>query len=348
MSKALPPEAPAELLAEAQELAARAVLPALAQGVVFGTAGWTDPSLIKCHRFYPRGKSSPEDRLRFYASQFDLVEVDATYYTLLDPQTVARWVEWTPEHFRFDVKSHPVLTGHPVDIARSPADLAPLLREIAGEKLRVYPKDLPSEIRVELVQRFLAQLEPLRAAGRLGCVMLQFPPWFHATRGNARYIEGLRSEVGDLPLSVEFRNPSWLQSERRRRVFELLREQKLSYVIVDEPDVPLGGVPPMALVTDPELALFRLHGHNSAGWKRGSSVWERFNYLYSAAELQRWLPTVRDVRERAERVHVVFNNCVRDYAVLGAKGLAALLQHGALTRSGTEAEPSTDVAGSKA
>ena len=122
-------------------------------------------------------------------------------------------------------------------------------------------------------------------------------------------------------------------------MLDLLRGQKLSYVIVDEPDVPLGGVPPTALVTDPELALFRLHGHNSAGWKRGSSVWERFNYLYSPAELQRWVPTVREVRERAQQVHVVFNNCVRDYAVLGAKGLAALLQHSQLTDAGSEARP---------
>ncbi|MCA9632388.1 MAG: DUF72 domain-containing protein [Myxococcales bacterium] len=326
MNAELPPEVAPERLAEAQALAQRAQLPALLDDVCLGTAGWTDPSLIKCHRFYPRGKNSPEDRLRFYATQFELVEVDATYYTLLDPRTVARWVEWTPASFRFDVKSHPVLTGHPIDIARAPNDLVPALREVAGDKRRLYPRQVPREIREELIARFLAQLAPLVDAGRLGCVMLQFPPWFHATRGNARQLESLRRELGGLPLSVEFRNRSWLLPERRARVLDLLRREQLSYVIVDEPDVQLGGVPPEVLVTRPELALFRLHGHNREGWKRGSSVWERFDYLYSPAELRAWVPAVREVKQRAERVHVVFNNCVRDYAVLGAKGLAALLQ----------------------
>lgn len=326
MSAPLPPEVSAERLAEAQALAERARLPALEGSVSFGTAGWTDPSLIKCHRFYPRGKSSAEEKLRYYASQFQLVEVDATYYTLLDPETVRRWAEWTPEAFRFDVKSHPVLTGHPIDIARSPGDLVPALRELAGDKPRVYPKDLSREIREELVRRFLAELEPLSVAGKLGCVMLQFPPWFQATRGNARRIEALRMELGDVPLSVEFRHKSWLASERQARVLDLLRGASMSYVIVDEPDVALGGVPPTALVTREDLALIRLHGHNRAGWKRGSSVWERFDYLYSPAELQGWVRTVREVSQRVERLHVVFNNCVRDYAVLGAKGLAALLQ----------------------
>ncbi len=326
MTPKLPPEAPTELLVEAQRLAQCATLPASEGSVKLGTAGWTDPSLIKCHRFYPRGKNSPEDRLRFYATQFQLVEVDATYYTLLEPQTVQRWVDWTPEGFRFDIKSHPVLTGHPIDIARAPADLAKSLAEVAGEKPRIYPKYLPNVIREELVGRFLAQLEPLTRAGRLGCVMLQFPPWFQATRGNARHLESLRKQLGELPLSVEFRHRSWLEAGRQARVLDLLRGERMSYVIVDEPDVPLGGVPPTALVTQPGLALFRLHGHNREGWKRGSSVWERFDYLYSASELGRWVPAVRDVKQRAERVHVVFNNCVRDYAVLGAKGLAALLQ----------------------
>src|SRR5690606_1139033 len=120
------------------------------------------------------------------ATQFALVEVDATFYTLLDPAVTARWVEWTDAEFSFNIKSHPILTGHPIDVARAPRDLGRELAMVAGARPRLYPRDVPAEIREELTSRFLAQLAPLVEAGRLGCVMLQFPPWFRATRGNAR------------------------------------------------------------------------------------------------------------------------------------------------------------------
>src|SRR5436190_62683 len=50
--------------------------------VRFGTASWTDPTMTAPGVFYPRGADSAEERLRFYASQFPVVEVDATYYAL--------------------------------------------------------------------------------------------------------------------------------------------------------------------------------------------------------------------------------------------------------------------------
>jgi hypothetical protein len=70
---------------DAVALAARAPVPAKVGTVLVGTAGWTDPSLVKSHRFYPAGASSAEARLRHYAAHFGMVEVDATYYALLPP-----------------------------------------------------------------------------------------------------------------------------------------------------------------------------------------------------------------------------------------------------------------------
>lgn len=66
----------------ASALAARAPVPARVGRILAGTAGWTDPSLIKSQRFYPRSATSAEDRLRFYGTQFPLVEVDSSYYAL--------------------------------------------------------------------------------------------------------------------------------------------------------------------------------------------------------------------------------------------------------------------------
>jgi uncharacterized protein YecE (DUF72 family) len=79
-------------------------------------------------------------------------------------------------------------------------------------------------------------------------------------------------------------------------------------------------------VTNPRLALVRFHGQNRAGWdKKGASVLERFDYLYRPAELGAWVEPVRRLASEAETVHAVFNNCVRNYAVLNAKDLAFLV-----------------------
>ena len=313
-----------QLLA-ARDLAQHAAEPAVVGNVATGTAGWTDPTLIRSGLFYPRGSSRASERLSFYARHFAMVEVDATYYSLLPPATAERWVEATPPAFQLDVKAHPVFTGHPIDRTRLPADLAEAVQR-AGHERRAYADRLPPEIVAEMEQRFVALLSPLRASGKLGCVMLQFPPWFRATRGNARRIEALAERWAELPLAVEFRHPSWLDAERRERVFELLSRHQLSYIAVDEPDVPGGGVPPAVRVTHSALAVVRFHGRNATAWrKRGASVQERFDYVYSPDELRAWVEPVRRLSQEAERVHAVFNNCVRDYAVVNAKGLSAVL-----------------------
>ena len=124
----LPAPAPA-LYAEAHALAEQAPVPALLGAVRFGTAGWSDASLSRNELFYPKSVKTPEARLRHYAEHFQLVEVDATYYALLSAETVRRWAEWTPASFQFDVKAHPIFTGHPIDRKRLPSELARALPE---------------------------------------------------------------------------------------------------------------------------------------------------------------------------------------------------------------------------
>jgi uncharacterized protein YecE (DUF72 family) len=320
------PEADPELLLKMSSLAESAPNPAVHRNVLIGTAGWTDPTLIKPGVFYPRGVHTSRGRLEFYAQHFQLVEVDATYYSLLPAEAAEHWAEWTPASFRFDVKAFPVLTGHPIEVTRLPADLKQAF-EAAGFRARVYPNKLPAELASELELRFRLLLEPLLRTGKLARVFLQFPPWFTATSGNARNLEDLAARWHDVPMAVEFRHKSWLLPERRERTFDLLQRCDLAYVCVDEPDVAAGGVPPILKVTDRRLAILRLHGKNVAGWqKKGASVHERFNYLYSAEELTAWTDPLKRLSAEAEHVHVVFNNCVRNYAVLSAKGLAVLLE----------------------
>jgi uncharacterized protein YecE (DUF72 family) len=320
----------------ATALAARAPVPARLGRVLAGTAGWTDPSLIRTHTFYPRGASSSEARLRYYATQFPLVEVDASYYALPTPLNAERWVARTPADFTFNIKAFAALTQHPVDLLRLPKDLQAVLPEDLRARGRVYPRDLPGEVEFEIWKRFKQAVEPLHKAGKLGCVLLQFPPWFTATRANAKFLEVCRARMEKLPLAAEFRHASWGEPARLPRLMTLLRRAEMSFVAVDEPQGTKASMPPVVDVPHAPLALVRFHGRRAETWDVGASVQEKFDYLYDPAELRPWVPRVAELAQKAEKVHLVFNNCVENRAVLGARDIMALMaeeQSGQTARS---------------
>src|SRR5882672_4954157 len=110
--------------------AARSAIKVAGGEARFGTASWTDPTMTVPGVFYPKGVTSAEERLRFYASQFPVVEVDATYYALPNKRTAEAWVERTPKDFVFDVKAHALMTGQPTEVARLPKVIR---EELSGE-----------------------------------------------------------------------------------------------------------------------------------------------------------------------------------------------------------------------
>lgn len=311
---------------DARSLADKAPVPARVASHFFGTAGWTDPTLLACASFYPPTARTPADRLAHYASHFPIVEVDSTYYAIPSPTVARAWADRTPPDFLFHIKAHPVFTGHPIDRGKLPKDLRASIAHLRPDHLRLYPRDVPNEVREELGRRFCSALDPLREAGKLGVVMVQLPPWITATRGAARQIEDLAQRLPDVRVAVEFRHPSWLEPSRRERVFELLERNGLAFVCVDEPNVRGGGVPPLLRATRRDIAILRFHGHNVGGWRKGATVLERFDYVYAPEELRPWVAGLRRLADSSGQVHAVFNNCVRDFAVINAKGLAALVQ----------------------
>src|SRR5215467_12426982 len=111
-----------------------------------GTASWTDPTMTASGVFYPQGASSAEERLRYYATRFPLVEVDATYYALPQETMSQRWVERTPDGFVFDIKAHALMTGQPTETKRLPKPIREALPEAVRDKARVYPRDVPPEL----------------------------------------------------------------------------------------------------------------------------------------------------------------------------------------------------------
>jgi uncharacterized protein YecE (DUF72 family) len=284
-----------------------------------GTASWTDRTLIESG-WYPPGTGTPEKRLRFYASKFPLVEVDATYYALPAERTAAAWAARTPDGFVFNVKAFSLFTQHPTRVASLPADLRAAVAEAGRE--RVYLKDVDPAVVEQAWDRFLSALEPLRQAGKLGAILLQFPQWFPVSRASKDYILACAQRIAPRRVCVEFRHHSWMTSGNQRETLGFLAAHRLPYVCVDMPQGYPSSIPPVLAATS-DLAVLRLHGHSDQ-WE-SKDITQRFGYFYSQDELLRLAPRVRALAAEADVTNVLFNNCCGDNSQVNAEQFAALL-----------------------
>ncbi|MFB9235387.1 DUF72 domain-containing protein [Plantactinospora siamensis] len=281
-----------------------------------GTSSWAD-RLLLASGWYPRSVNTPAGRLGYYARQFDLVEVDTSYYAIPAPETTAAWADRTPDGFTFDIKAFSLFTGHPTPAAALPADLRP-----ATATGRVRRRDLPDGAYDELWRRFRAALDPLAAADRLGTVLLQFPPWFAYGEAARRRILELAERCRPARVAVEFRNGSWFDGDNGLRTLTFLREHDLSFVCLDMPQGHPSSIPPVVVGTA-EPAVVRFHGR-AAAWSGGDKQ-EKFRYAYAEAELREWVGLLTELADGCAEVHVLFNNCCGDQAQRDAATLAALL-----------------------
>ncbi|MEO7295063.1 MAG: DUF72 domain-containing protein, partial [Candidatus Limnocylindria bacterium] len=271
---------------EAHAPAAREVLRIGETSVRVGTASWTDPTMTAPGVFYPPDAGNAEDRLVYYANQFSIVEVDATYYALPARRTGELWLERTPPDFTFDIKAHALMTGQPSEVKRLPKDLREALPAEILDKKRVYARDLPREITDEIWARFMDGIEPLRSSGKLGAVFLQYPRWFFPTSESRDEIMNTRERMGDTPFAVELRHASWFNEKNAERTIRFLTTHEIPFVMVDAPPGTKSSVPPMTVVTSPKLAVIRFHGRRTETWEQsGIPVVERFRYLYDEGEL---------------------------------------------------------------
>src|SRR6266851_2434286 len=265
--------------------------------VLCGIAGWADKSLIDSKLFYPLSVKASIDRLRFYASQFPLVEVDSTYYGIPKPETVESWAAQTPAAFTFDVKSFSLFTNHPTRPLSLPPDIRNDLPANLREKKTLYAEHLPDEVVDECWERFRAALEPLRATGKLAAVFFQFPPWFLPSSRSLAYVE---------------------QCQERMFGFK---------VAVDVPEGHTTSMPSASEVTSPRLAVVRFHGRNHETWDlRGVPPNVRFRWDYSDEELGQWVPRIKEMERSAGRVHALMNNNYSNYSVKNAQQLERMLE----------------------
>jgi uncharacterized protein YecE (DUF72 family) len=293
--------------------------------ILIGTASWTDKTLIDCGRFYPKECKSAESRLRYYASQFPIVEVDSSYYGMPTPANAQLWADRTPDGFVFNVKAFRLFTGHQT----APIVLHKDIQQALGPKVprMLYYRDLPVEIRDELWRRFIEALQPLRAAGKLGAVHFQFAPWLIRNRDGMAHVRHCVEKMPEHLLAVEFRNKTWFDDEHLERTIAFERELGVVHTVVDGPQGFANCVPCVWDVTNPAMALVRLHGRNKDTWNiKAESSSSRFNYWYSADELAALVPEIRHLAGLAASVHVLFNTNYEDQGQVNAQLMTQLLR----------------------
>ena len=285
----------------------------MATTVRIGTCSWADKGLLEA--WYPRGVSTAEKRLRYYAERFDVVEVDSPYYALPDPAVTERWARRTPDAFTFHVKASAAMTWH------------------EGE-----PTD-------EAFRLFRAALEPLELSGKMEGVLLQYHPRFTKTAKAKAELARAPERLAPLVPLIEFRHRSWMEEAERADTLAFLEANRLAYVSLDSPRTRASNVSPRVAAATHRVAYVRFHGRNAATWNiRGAeSAAERFDWLYSADELAEWVEPLTRLADEAEEVYALFNNNRDDFAPRSARILRGLLDEAGVPAAGGIEPPPTEL-----
>jgi len=295
-----------------------------------GTASWTDPGFVE--DWYPP-KLPARARLRWYAEQFNYVEINATFYAIPMERTVARWVTETPDDFLFDAKLPKALSRHRMQAKFLPSDLR---SKVTNERGYV---TLSAKSEKLIVQRFLREMRPLFDANKLGAFLLQLSPSFQPKHDRLDELDSLCDLLAPHPLAVELRNRDWVTGEQADLTLDYFCSRKMTFVMVDAPDsehfTVMRG---MNSVTSPKLAYFRLNGRNAEEYIAGRSVPERFNYDYPRAEVEEIAGRVRTMEDQVDEIHIAANNNRSSYAPKTAKLLAEILIGRTETRTLTQSK----------
>jgi len=250
-----------------------------------GTSGFSYNDWVG--NFYPTGMPKAE-WLTYYAREFNTCEVNSTFYALPKPSNLKVMADKTSDGFLFCFKANQEMTHQRDDNAH-------------------------------IFKAFCQVLEPIISAGKLGCILAQFPYSFGFDRRNWDYLSLFKERLGGLSVVIEFRNARWLRSE----VFDWLREHELGFCCVDEPRLP-NLLPPLAETTS-NISYVRFHGRNSAKWWQHEQAYERYDYSYTPQELSEWLPKIHKLDSVAEKTFVFANNHWRGQAVSTIRQLRLML-----------------------
>jgi uncharacterized protein YecE (DUF72 family) len=263
-----------------------------------GTSGWNYPSGQGTWNgiFYPaskgrrgQGAKAKFDELAYYAEHFDTVEVNTTFYGQPKATVAQTWASRTPPGFEFSLKLYRKLTH---------ADLP-----------GVPPLD------VECIDEYRRGIEPLAGAGKVGALLAQFPPSFKQTPESQGYLDALLDRFRDYPMAVELRHRSW--SDDFSSTLSLLNSHDAALTQIDEPKFKVS-IRQNQLPNISGFYYMRLHGRNAEQWWKHEKSEDRYNYLYSAAELKPVSETADAARRLVKKFYLYFNNHFASKAVVNA------------------------------
>jgi len=265
----------------------------------YGTSSWSEKSWAGV--FYPAGLK-PGEWLRHYATQFDTVEADVTYYRVPDERLVRGWDEKTPAGFALSAK-FPRAIVH------------------GGEGATPDPKKVlvPDAVAADLKQ-FLGAMALL--GDKCGPLVMQFPYFNRSVFAEpAAFLERLERFLGLLPerfrYAVEIRNKAWIGAE----LLGLLRAHRVALVWVEIAYMPH----PERLARDLDLvttdfAYARLIGERAAVEER-TTTFDRI-VVDQSKSLERWSRLLRATLERVPETFAYANNHYAGHAPATIRELA--------------------------
>lgn len=268
----------------------------------FGPAGWTYKDWAGV--VYPKPSPKGFDPLVAMARLFDTIELNTSFYGPVSKHNAHLWMERTEfnRDFRFTAKLWQRFT-HQRDEAWT----------------------------AEEVEQTREGLEVLHEAGRLGAVLVQFPWSFRNVPENRDWVDAIVGEFGDLPLVLEVRHASWNEPS----YYAELVERGLGFVNIDQP-LFRDSIKPSARATA-AVGYVRVHGRNYKEWFRHKSPIDRYDYLYTAKELEPWAKRTKEIaaHPRVEDVYVITNNHARGKGVANALMLEAMVTGETVEAPGT-------------
>lgn len=285
-----------------------------------GTSGWNYPTGQGTWNglFYPATRSKKAgtrdfDELRFYATHFDTVEVNSTFYGQPRDEVTRGWAERTPDGFEFSLKLYQKFT-HPkmfreAALRTAPGAEGPLL-------------DLLAQVTQSDIDDYRRGIEPLAARGRLGALLAQFPSSFKDGARSRDYLAQLVRAFAGYPIAVELRHRSW--SDAIGDTLTLLNGLGAALVQIDEPKFSVS-IRQNFLPNVKSFYYMRLHGRNAAQWWRHEKSEDRYNYLYSAGELQEFADVAGAAQTLVKKSYLYTNNHFASKSVVNAVMLKAML-----------------------
>ena len=257
--------------------------------IKIGTSGFSFPDWR--NNIYPKGLPQ-KNELKYYANElkFNCLEVNVTYYTIIQEKSASAMEKKTGDNFEFVVKGYKGFTHDPFD-----------------NRLEKKPDMIKI---IEDMKKFKSSLTPFINKNKLGCVLLQFPVFFYPSKESEDYILNCKKNLDNIKIVIEFRNSAWA----KQKTFEFLKYNNLGYCVVDEPKLPR--LMPFINEVTSSIAYLRFHGRNK-NWFN-APVSERYNYLYSDNELIDFIPEIKKMASSGAKTYIFFNNCHAGSAVKNA------------------------------